>query len=262
MANNGERSGLFKFFYVILSIITFPIFVIIYVLRHPVVVLFILLVLAGVLAYFPMRDGVDLNGAVDWYKKKYVDVKYAVVEKAVESGGASLVSQKVLDDMQKTKEDLEAKKEEVDRVKSELYNDKVKRDKDFDNKIQKMKKRGGFKKSEPLLEEEEEKDVDVSQVVEDAGNVGGLLAIIANGQGDEKEEYSDPILCSTHYNGQGDEKEENSDVVNSKEDKLLEESSNKEEESLLSLEEIEELLESVEDNSDVETEENMLDLDF
>ena len=244
MANNGERSGIFKFFYVILSIITFPIFVVIYVFKHPVVALFILLALAGVLAYFPMRDGVDLNNAVDWYKKKYVDVKYVVVEKAVESGGASLVSQKMLDDMQKAKDDLEAQKEEVERVKSELYNEKIRRDKEFDDKIQKMKKRGGFKKNEPMLEEE--KGVDVSTVVEEAGNVGGLLAIIPNESGLEKEE--------------------NSDVVDSNEDKLLEESSNKEDETLLEVEEIDELLGSLEDNSEVEAEDededDMLDLDF
>ena len=240
MANNGERSGLFKFFYVMLSIITFPIFAIVYILRHPILMLFMLLVMAGVLAYFPMRDGVGLSGAVDWYKKKYIDVKYAVVGKAAESGGVKFIPQSLLDEAKDIKADMDNKKEEESRVKSELYNEEIIRDKNFDNTAKKIKNRGGFKKSEPVLEEE--KDVDVSTVVEEAGNVGGLLAIIANGQGDEKEE--------------------NSDVVNSKEDKLLEESSNKEEESLLSLEEIEELLESVENNSDVETEENMLDLDF
>lgn len=260
MANNGERSGLFKFFYVMLSIITFPIFAIVYILRHPILMLFMLLVMAGVLAYFPMRDGVGLSGAVDWYKKKYIDVKYAVVGKAAESGGVKFIPKSLLDEAKDIKADMDNKKEEESRVKSELYNEEIIRDKNFDNTAKKIKNRGGFKKSEPVLEEE--KDVDVSTVVEEAGNVGGLLAIIANGQGDEKEEYSDPIPCSTRYNGQGDEKEENSDVVNSKEDKLLEESSNKEEESLLSLEEIEELLESVENNSDVEIEENMLDLDF
>lgn len=175
MANNGERSGLFKFFYVILTIITFPIFAIIYIFKHPVVVLFILLILAGVLAYFPMKDGVELSGAVDWYKKKYGDVKYAVVGKAVESGNTKFIPQEMLNEAKEIKEEMDYKKEEEKREKSELYNDNVIRDKGFDETVQKIKKKGGFKKK---VDEEAKEDVDVSGVVEETGNVGGLSNIL------------------------------------------------------------------------------------
>jgi len=35
MAETKERSGIFKFFYIILTIITFPIFMLLFILRHP-----------------------------------------------------------------------------------------------------------------------------------------------------------------------------------------------------------------------------------
>ncbi len=180
MANNDERSGLFKFFYVMLSIITFPIFAIVYILRHPVLMLFMLLVLAGVLAYFPMKDGVGLSGAVDWYKKKYVDVKYAVVGKATESGGVKFIPQSLLDEAKDIKADMDYKKEEESRVKSELYNEEIIRDKNFDNTAKKIKNRGGFKMK---VEEVQEEVVieEVSDVVKNAGSVGGLAGLVSKG---------------------------------------------------------------------------------
>ena len=180
MANNGERSGLFKFFYVMLSIITFPIFAIVYILRHPILMLFMLLVMAGVLAYFPMRDGVGLSGAVDWYKKKYIDVKYAVVGKAAESGGVKFIPQGLLNEAKEIKADMDYKKEEESRVKSELYNEEIIRDKNFDNTAKKMKSRGGFKKKVEEVKEEMAIE-DVSDVVKNTGSVGGLAGLVSKG---------------------------------------------------------------------------------
>ena len=69
MSETKERSGIFKFFYIFLSIITFPIFAVLFVLRHPLWVLIVLLLLAGGAAYWPMsQHNVALTDVVDWYK--------------------------------------------------------------------------------------------------------------------------------------------------------------------------------------------------
>ena len=93
--------GIFKFFYVILSVITFPIFAILFILRHPLWLFVILLVLAGGAAYFPISQGVKPDNIVSWYQQKYADIKVQIVSKAANSGSAGYLPQSVLDDVKK-----------------------------------------------------------------------------------------------------------------------------------------------------------------
>ena len=146
MSVTRERSTIFKFFYIVLSIITFPIFALIYILKHPFWVLFFLLLIAGGIAYYPMSQGVDISNVVEWYKKKYEDTRLELVNKAIESGKSQYVPKVILDDVKKIKEELEVEKEESLRVKSENYNDKIVRDDEFEEIAVSVKKKGGFKK--------------------------------------------------------------------------------------------------------------------
>ena len=57
MAEGKQRSGLFKFLYIVLSVITFPIFAVLFILRHPLWVLFLLCLGAGGAVYYPMSQG-------------------------------------------------------------------------------------------------------------------------------------------------------------------------------------------------------------
>ena len=148
MSATRERSTIFKFFYIVLSIITFPIFALIYILKHPFWVLFFLLLIAGGLAYYPMSQGVEISSVVDWYKKKYEDTRLELVTKAIESGNTQYVPKEILDDVKKVKEKLEEEKAESQRVKGENYNNKVVRDDEFEEiAVGLKKKKGGFKRS-------------------------------------------------------------------------------------------------------------------
>ena len=185
-----ERSGIFKFFYIVLSIVTFPIFAIIYILKHPLWFLFFVLLVLGVLIYFPMSDGVEFNGMVDWYKKKYSDVRLEVVTKAVESGKSSFVPKSIIDDVEKIKIEAEEEKQESLRVKGENYNDKIVRDKEFEDVAVGIKKKTGFakKKKEPTL------DDNAKSLVEEGEKAGGLSAILKNATKkteEEKNEFAD-----------------------------------------------------------------------
>ena len=146
MSVTRERSTIFKFFYIVLSIITFPIFALIYILKHPFWVLFFLLLIVGGIAYYPMSQGVDISNVAEWYKKKYEDTRLELVNKAIESGKSQYVPKVILDDVKKIKEELEVEKEESLRVKSENYNDKIVRDDEFEEIAVSVKKKGGFKK--------------------------------------------------------------------------------------------------------------------
>ena len=86
MAEGKKRSGVFRFFYIVLSIITFPIFALLYILKHPLWVLFLLCLIAGGAAYYPMSKGVKLEEVLTWYQDKYEALKFEAVTKAVESG--------------------------------------------------------------------------------------------------------------------------------------------------------------------------------
>ena len=191
MSGDRERSGIFKFLYIVLSIVTFPIFAIIYILKHPLWVLFFILLALGVLVYFPMSDGVEISGVVDWYKKKYTDVRLEVVTKAVESGKASFVPKTIIEDVEKIKKNAEEEKEESLRVKGENYNDKIVRDDEFESVAVGIKKKKGFVKKEAV----NKLDQEVKSLVEDAEKAGGLSALVkaATKKEENKEEMIEEV---------------------------------------------------------------------
>jgi len=143
MSEVKERSGIFKFFYVLLSIITFPIFAVLFLLRHPLWVLFVLMLIAGGMAYWPMsKHNVALTDVIDWYKDKYQTTKLDLAKKAIAEGKAGYVPKVVLDEMKKIEEDAK----EAALPKGENYNAKVERDKKSEELKANLKQRGGFKK--------------------------------------------------------------------------------------------------------------------
>ena len=74
MSDEKQRSSLFKFFYIILRVLTFPIYVVLYILKHPMWVLFFVLLGAGIVVYYPMSKGVPTSEIIQWYKNKYAEV--------------------------------------------------------------------------------------------------------------------------------------------------------------------------------------------
>ncbi len=192
MSEARQRSGIFKFLYIVLSIVTFPIFAVIYILKHPLWVLFFILLGLGVLVYFPMSDGVEISGVVDWYKKKYTDVRLEVVTKAVETGKASFVPKAIIEDVEKIKKEAEEEKAENLRVKGENYNDKIIRDKEFENVAVELKKKKGFVKKEVINKVDE----NAKSLVEEGGKAQGLSEIFKNAtqKNEGKNEYLDEGL--------------------------------------------------------------------
>jgi len=182
MAEKKERSAIFKFFYVILSVVTFPIFCVLFVLRHPFWILFLLLCIAGAAAYYPISQGVKPDEVITWYQNKYIDVQKEVVAKAAEQGATDLVPQVLLNSVKK----IEEEEAEAKLPKGENYNQKVIRDKKAEETKAKIKKRGGFKKvdvAESKVEETVEEKVlepvqEVLVIEESATTSGGLSAIL------------------------------------------------------------------------------------
>ncbi len=189
MAEGKQRSTLFKFFYVILSVITFPIFMVLYILKHPFWVLFFVGLILGGVAYYPISQGVELDRVPQWYQTKYAELKLNLATKAAESGQGGLVSQEML-------KDLADELEESQGLKSENYNAKIARDEELLTKTSNIKKRGGFKRkdksadtpdslSEEAIAVEHENAV-VGEVVkegtpEDKENMAGGLEAILKG---------------------------------------------------------------------------------
>lgn len=164
MAEGKKRSGLFRFFYIVLSIITFPIFALLYILKHPLWVLFLLCLIAGGAAYYPMSKGVKLEEVLTWYQDKYEALKFEAVTKAVESGDTGLIPDAIIKEVTETKQKMEEEAAEAARPKSENYNAKLDRDKEADQiKVDFKKRKGGFKKAnEP--EEANESEATSEQV--------------------------------------------------------------------------------------------------
>lgn len=189
MSQEKERSAIFKFFYVILSIITFPIYLILFVLRHPILIIFLLMLLAGGAIYWPMSQGVALNGIKDWYQAKYDDTKREVVTKAKESGAENLVPKSILDDVKRL--DEEAK--EALEPKGENYNKKIMRDEKVEETKAMIKKRGGFKKKEivPSEEKDAQDEAQKKENLESVAEVSGGLSQILQHQ--KTESVDEPL---------------------------------------------------------------------
>ena len=174
MSERRERSGLFKFFYVIIRIITFPIYMVLFILRHPIWVIFLLLVVAGAAYYYPTSQGVKTEELLDWYKNKLVDVQKEVVAQAEEKGMKDFVPKAVVDNVKQIEEEEKEKEREALEPKSDNYNRKVEYDEKTEETKLKLKKRGGFKK---------QTTADVPE--ENADNT-------QNNEGNEKETAAEP----------------------------------------------------------------------
>ena len=173
MSDLRERSGLFKFFYVVLSIITFPIFAIIYIIKHPKWILFFIVLGGGILAYFPLKDGENISNIVEWYKKKYEYASLKIVSKAVEGGNEKFIPQNILvkvKEMQKELKDLEI---DETKVKSENFNDRIVRDNEFEELTLKLNKKGGFKQKG-----ETDREAKAEVLVEEGQKAGGLYELM------------------------------------------------------------------------------------
>lgn len=183
MSETKERSGIFKFFYIFLSIITFPIFAILFVLRHPLWILFILMLAAGGAAYWPMsQHNVALTDVYDWYKNKYQTTKLDFAKKAIEEGKSGYVPQAILDEMKKIEEDAK----EAALPKGENYNAKVVRDQKSEDLKATLKQRGGFKKKveekpveadEPIAKEDAEENGEFEGMAPQGGGLSSLLPV-------------------------------------------------------------------------------------
>lgn len=144
MAEFKDRSFIFKVLYILLSIITFPIFLILFIFRHPLGVLVVLLFIAGYLIYCPLHAGVKLDDAATWYQQKYADWKHETVMKAREKGITNLVPKAMVQEVKKMEEEAE----EAKLPKGENYNSKVVRSAKSEEMKEELKKRSGFKKRE------------------------------------------------------------------------------------------------------------------
>ncbi len=172
-----QRSSIFKFFYIILRIITFPIYVVIYILKHPLWVLFFILLALGGLAYYPMSKGVHSSDILEWYKNKYTEVKYDVVKTVAEKADESFVPESIVKEVKKEQQKMDEEKEEAKRFKGENYNAKVSRQDEFEDIAVSIKKRGGFKKKTVEVKEE------TTQEESNTENVGGLSDILKKMEG-------------------------------------------------------------------------------
>ena len=226
MAEGKKRSALFKFFYVILRIVTFPIYMVIFLVRHPLWVLFFLLLLVGAVAYYPYSLGVKPDEIVNWYKAKYIDIEKVVVARAEEKGITQFVPQGMIDDVKKMKED----EIEAQEPKGENYNAGVIRDEKSEETKVNLKKRRGFKKTgeasvadtetqtieKENTEEQEEQEGQKESISEEdnlgvsAVSSGGLAAILKN---KKKDVVSEPDGLNSESNSAADSMDKEDEKV-------------------------------------------------
>lgn len=171
MSETKQRSGIFKFFYIVLRILTFPIYVVVYVLKNPLWFLVLALILVGVIVYYPMSKGVNLSDVTQWYKEKYVDAKTDVVTAIAEKGNKDSIFGEVVAEAEKIKQEIEEEKIEEARPKSESYNKKIVREDAIEEVVLSVKKKSGFKKK---VVDEVETDVSQENLDNESQNVGGL----------------------------------------------------------------------------------------
>ena len=125
MSEGKQRSSLFKFFYIVLRFLTFPIYIVIYILKNPLWFLFFILLAVGILAYYPISQGVHSSDIIEWYKNKYSEVKYDVVKTVAEKSDSGFIPEALVKEVKKEQQKLDEEKEEAKRFKGENYNAKV-----------------------------------------------------------------------------------------------------------------------------------------
>lgn len=169
MAEGKERSLLFNVLYVVMRVIFFPVSMVLYVLKHPLWVMGVLLIAGCVLVYYPMSTGVSLEDVPMWYRGKYTKAKLEVISVAVQNGRDDIFSRETL-------KELEDEYEESQGLKSEGYNAKIVRDEKIQEKTSTLKKRGGFKRKGGDVSVLDEKDGQ-AKIESDKAVSGGLEAI-------------------------------------------------------------------------------------
>ena len=176
---------------------------ILFILRHPFWILFLLCLVVGGAAYYPISQGVKPEEVISWYQKKYQDIKFEVVTNAVESGKTDYIPQAIVDEVVKTKQKMEEEKLEAARPKSENYNENISRDKKVEEVTIDLKKRkSGFKKkgSSTGVDDEKNSGENLQNSADDVGeqktdaitldvealSAGGLAGLLDT-SADEKE---------------------------------------------------------------------------
>ena len=214
MTQTKQRSAIFKFFYIILSIITFPIFAIIFILRHPIWFLSIILLILGGLIYYPLSLGTDFNNIKKFYEDKYFNLKLDLVNKASESGNSAFVPEFITKEVETVQQQLEEEKKESLREKGENYNDKIKRDSDFEEIATNLKqKKKGFKKMRQSLDSNES----IKAVVEEGTNSStGISALVKEAKQLHKEK-TDETNDLNSLTSELDEKANNLETENKEE---------------------------------------------
>lgn len=175
----AERSGIFKFFYILLSIVTFPIFAFLFVIRHPVWTLFFLALVAGGVFYYPVQRGVKPENVISWYQQKYKDTKYAVVSRAADDGSL-FIPQALINETMAAKKKMDEEKREAALPKSENYNANISRDEKIEQTKTDLKNRKkGFKKASQSGGDNMLSPEDMAEALKENGaSAGGLAALI------------------------------------------------------------------------------------
>jgi len=161
---------------------------VLFILRHPLWLLVLLLIIAGGAIYWPMSQGVKTEELLSWYQKKYVVVKKDVVKAAKEKGMTNLVPQAIVEEVEQAEDSDVAEGEAV----GENYNVKIVRDAKSKETKHILKKRGGFKKaavSEVVKVEKNLEDMTDEEILEEGGQQGGGLAdFLVPGANDEDDQ--------------------------------------------------------------------------
>ncbi len=183
MAEFRERSGLFKFFYIVLRVITFPLFAVLYVLKHPLAVTVLLAGIAGMALYYPLSEGKTFAEVPEWYKNKYDEMRLKAVKNLAVAEGTGLLSG-----------DLQREVEDADRYKGENYNKKIVREDKVEEKTAELKRRGGFKRKKAGNSAEAAGGDDKESVLnQSSGTVGGLAEVLKGyGEKEEAKEKAEP----------------------------------------------------------------------
>ncbi|MBR2273222.1 MAG: hypothetical protein IJ864_00065 [Alphaproteobacteria bacterium] len=189
MAEFKDRSFIFKFFYVLLVILTFPIFLVLQIIRHPLWTLVVLLLCFILGLYYPLTHGVKSDQLLKWYQDKYFAARQAVVTKAVDNGMKDFVPATVLNEVKNQQEEQLDAEQGV----SENYNNKIVRDATDKETKMKLKQRSGFKRrSSPASSG----NTDVDVLTQNGEKAGGLSALLEKSKVGEDVRRDQPELVA------------------------------------------------------------------
>jgi hypothetical protein len=214
MSETKERSAVFKFFYITLRVITFPIFMVLYLLMHPLKALMLLVVLAGLAYGYPVTHGVSKEDLPAWYKDKVTTVELGVMKMLHLGGKTGVFGQKLQADIEAEKRALEEEKEDARRVKGENFNASLVRGEVGENMAKALKSRTGFKKKQTTAEKAES-EVDV--LTNNAAPAGGLENVLKE---QPQNETTKPMPPLAQKNTEQTEKTKSEAAQTSSEDEM------------------------------------------